>query len=223
MTTLIDRFRAFLDASPSPQHAAANAAEMLKDAGYARLDERAEPVDLDAGGRYYIHRNGSVIAFRLGSKPATEAGFRLLAAHTDSPNLRIKPNATHTKHGYVRLGVETYGGVLQATWADRDLGIAGQVATKDGKVHLSLDVRGRRGEFRDDVVPEVDADRRPPVLGGAVADLTGIVRAPTEQTGVGGHGAGVGTAGGQFVEDHAPPPAGPGDRPRQKRDHAGRV
>lgn len=136
MTTLIDRFRHFLDASPSPQHAAANAASLLEERGFSRVDERAAPVALAAGGKYYVHRNGSVVAFRVGSRPAAEAGFRMLAAHTDSPNLRLKPNPTHVKHGYVRLGIETYGGVLQATWADRDLGIAGQVALRDGSLRL---------------------------------------------------------------------------------------
>lgn len=136
MTSLIDRFRTFLDDSPSAAHAAENAASILVAAGFQRLDERAEPSPLVAGGRYYIHRAGTVVAFRLGSAPAEEAGFRLVAAHTDSPNLRIKPQPEIIKHGYVRLGVETYGGVLQATWADRDLGIAGEVALRDGTTRL---------------------------------------------------------------------------------------
>lgn len=174
MPTLIDRFRAYLDASPSPQHAAANAATTLAMAGYEALDERAAPVPLEAGGRYFVQRNGSIVAFRVGSVPAAEAGFRLLAAHTDSPNLRIKPNAVSVKHGYTRLGVETYGGVLQATWADRDLGIAGQVALRDGSVQLvnlsrplcripNLAIHLNRGVNKDGLVLNAQT-ALPPVL-----------------------------------------------------------
>ncbi|MCO4743137.1 MAG: M18 family aminopeptidase [Proteobacteria bacterium] len=139
-TPLLDRFLAFLDDSPSPQHAAANVAEALAQVGFSAIDERAKPESLKAGAKHYIQRNGSIVAFRIGSGPVAEVGFRLIAAHTDSPNLRIKPNPEMKKHGMVRLGVETYGGVLQASWADRDLGIAGQVVLRDGSLRL-VDLR----------------------------------------------------------------------------------
>ncbi|MDP2309554.1 MAG: M18 family aminopeptidase, partial [Pseudomonadota bacterium] len=43
-----------------------------------------------------------------------------------------KPRPHLRDHGYVRLGVEPYGGVILATWVDRDLGIAGRVIVRDG-------------------------------------------------------------------------------------------
>ena len=105
MTPLIDDFLSFLDDSPSPHHAAANAAQRLEDAGYTRVDETAEPKTLAAGSRHFVQRGSSVVAFRMGTGAPVEHGFRIAAAHTDSPNLRIKPNPLIRSNGYIRLGL----------------------------------------------------------------------------------------------------------------------
>ena len=52
-----------------------------------------------------------------------ERGFRILAAHTDSPCLKLKPNAPAPMANYSQWGVEVYGGVLFNSWLDRDLGL----------------------------------------------------------------------------------------------------
>ncbi len=118
---------AFIDASPSPWHAAASAEQHLQAAGFKRLEEGARwsPVP---GGRHYVLRGGaSLIAFTLGSRPLAEAGFRIVGAHTDSPGLRLKPRPALGGDGLARLAVEVYGGPILATFADRDLSLAGRV------------------------------------------------------------------------------------------------
>lgn len=117
----------FIDASPSPWHAVAACASRLQAGGFASLDE-TERWQLKAGGRYYVIRGGSsIIAFIVGSQPAAECGLRLIGAHTDSPGLRLKPKPAEDAAGMVRLGVEVYGGPILATFADRDLSLAGRV------------------------------------------------------------------------------------------------
>ena len=96
------------------------------------LDE-ADAWTLSPGGLYHVVRGGTIIAIRHGLKPAVESGFRVLGAHTDSPNLRIKPTPDVTHKGYLQLGVETYGGLLDYTWLDRDLGLAGGVVFEDAQ------------------------------------------------------------------------------------------
>ncbi len=128
---LLSRFLTFLNRSPTPWHAVAEAAAALDAAGFVALDEGAAPVPLLPGHCGYLRRGGTILAFRLGGAPIEEAGIRLVSAHTDSPNLRVKPQPVLREKGYVRLGVEVYGGVLQATWTDRDLGLAGQVFVRD--------------------------------------------------------------------------------------------
>src|SRR5262249_31291345 len=68
--------------------------------------------------------------FRMGTKPPAEAGFRVVGAHTDSPGLRLKPRPGLASTGTLLLDVEIYGSPILATWADRDLGIAGRVTSK---------------------------------------------------------------------------------------------
>lgn len=136
----------FIDASPSPWHAVSSAVARLEAAGFSALRE-TEAWALRPGGRHYVVRGGSsLIAFVAGSAPPAQAGFRLVGAHTDSPGLRLKPRALIRGEGLVRLGVEVYGGPILATFADRDLGLAGRVQVRSGRgfearlVHLDRPV-----------------------------------------------------------------------------------
>lgn len=126
----------FIDASPTPFHAVAETAARLEARGYRRLEE-ADVWDVAPGDKVYLVRGGgSLAAFHLGQAASPEAGFRLVGAHTDSPNLRVKPNAELKESGYAQLGVEPYGGVLLHTWIDRDLSLAGRALLADGSARL---------------------------------------------------------------------------------------
>ncbi|NNE20007.1 MAG: M18 family aminopeptidase, partial [Myxococcales bacterium] len=126
----------FIDRSPTPFHAVAETVARLEAQGYRRLDE-AEAWEVDRGDKVYVVRGGgSLAAFHMGTAPAPEAGFHLVGAHTDSPNLRVKPNPELKKAGYGQLGIEPYGGVLLHTWLDRDLSLAGRVSLADGGARL---------------------------------------------------------------------------------------
>ena len=127
----------FIDASPSPWHAVQTLSQRLEAAGFSRLDE-AERWTLALGGSYFVVRGGaSLIAFRLGQAPLAQTGLRLIGAHTDSPGLRLKPNAPHSADGFSRLGVEVYGGPILATFTDRDLSLAGRVSLRQGDAHTT--------------------------------------------------------------------------------------
>lgn len=117
----------FLDASPTPFHAALNMAMMLENAGFIKLDE-ARKWELEQGKKYYVTRNdSSVIAFTY----PRGKDYIMVGAHTDSPNLKLKPNPVIKEHGVVKFGVEPYGGVLLNPWFDRDLSLAGRVSYLD--------------------------------------------------------------------------------------------
>lgn len=133
-------FLAFLNQSPTPFHAVANMKKILLDAGFEALRE-ADSWHITAGGRYVITRNdSSLIALVTSQQDPAESGIRLVGAHTDSPCLKIKPQPELQRHSYLQLGVEVYGGVLQHTWFDRDLSLAGRVSFRktDGTLSDAL-------------------------------------------------------------------------------------
>lgn len=117
----------FLDASPTPFHATLNMGMMLSNAGFIKLDE-VEKWDLEQGKKYFVTRNdSSIIAFTY---PKAK-NYTMVGAHTDSPNLKLKPNPVTKEHGVVKFGVEPYGGLLLNPWFDRDLSLAGRVSYLD--------------------------------------------------------------------------------------------
>lgn len=125
----------FIDASPSPWHVVETAKQHLLAQGFSSLSE-ADPWQLKAGAKYFVTRNdASIIAFTIGSENLFESGFRIVGAHTDSPGLRLKPQAAFGSDGLVRIGVEVYGGPILATFTDRDLSIAGRVMVRTASGH----------------------------------------------------------------------------------------
>jgi len=119
-----DGLLGFLDASPTPFHATKNMAMMLANAGFKKLDE-TKKWELQEGEKYYVTRNdSSVIAFTY---PKVR-NYTMIGCHTDSPNLKLKPNPIIKEHGVVKFGVEPYGGLLLNPWFDRDLSLAGKVS-----------------------------------------------------------------------------------------------
>lgn len=113
----------YIRRSPTPFHAVDNACALLNEAGYQKqtFDDKTK----QSGQFYFIHNESSLIAVSLNA-PLSQ-GFHLVGAHTDSPCLKVKPNATYEQNGFLQLGVEVYGGALLAPWFDRDLSLAGRI------------------------------------------------------------------------------------------------
>lgn len=120
----------YLNESWTQFHATAEAKQQLIDAGFHLLSENEE-WDLKPGGRYFFTRNMScLVAFAIGEKYSIGNGFHVIAAHTDSPCLKLKPKSASYKSGYLMVNVQTYGGGLWHTWFDRDLSVAGRVIVR---------------------------------------------------------------------------------------------
>jgi aspartyl aminopeptidase len=136
-TAHIDDLAAFVTASPSSYHAAAEVARRLGEAGYTPLDETADWSDtVRPGARLTAIRDGSVIALALPGSAGPGTPFRIIGAHTDSPGFKLKPKPDLAANNWLAAGVEVYGGPIIASWFDRELEFAGRLAHRDGTVHL---------------------------------------------------------------------------------------
>lgn len=126
----IQKLMTMIKAGSSAAMTVEEAARQLKEAGFEEL-EFQNTWGLSYGGKYYVkHHATTLFAFTVGENLQFRDGFRMAAAHTDYPCLRIKPNPDVEAAGYQQLNVEVYGGPILNTWLDRPLGISGRVAVK---------------------------------------------------------------------------------------------
>ncbi len=124
-----DSLLQFLAGSPCNFFAVHSMRRMLIDNGFEELHMSHDWQLTPGSGKYFVVKNDSALfAFTLGSKPMAETGLKVIAAHSDSPCFRIKPNAViKAENGIIKLNTEVYGGPILYTWFDRPLSVAGRV------------------------------------------------------------------------------------------------
>ncbi len=121
---ILQDLKEFLDNSPTSFHATEEIANRLATLDFIPLNEE-DKWELEKGKSYFVQRNGSIAAFTLPKKTPSHAS--ILAAHTDSPALKLKPNPKIQKENMTLFGVEVYGAPLLSSWLNRDLAIAGKI------------------------------------------------------------------------------------------------
>lgn len=128
----IEELLKFIKDSPSMFHTIETISKELKAAGFQYLPE-TRGWELKAGGAYYTTRNGSsLIAFKIGEE-IKDLHFQITASHSDSPTYKIKHlPELEGAGGSLRLDVEGYGGMIDSSWFDRPLSVAGRVVVQEG-------------------------------------------------------------------------------------------
>ena len=127
----------FIRNSPSMFHSIATIRGYLDEAGFSYLPESSTWL-LEPGGHYYtVRNNSSVIAWKVGAElDDPERGdfhFQLSAAHSDSPTFKLKTvSELEGPDTYLRLDTEAYGGMIDYTWFDKPLSLAGRVLVREG-------------------------------------------------------------------------------------------
>ena len=119
----------FLDSSVTMFHAINECEKVLQRSGFIYLPEN-EKWNINKG-KYYTKRNSSsLIAFDIAEG---DYHFQISAAHSDSPTFKLKDKPIIEANGYLKLNVEGYGGMINATWLDKPLTLAGRVMVNSDK------------------------------------------------------------------------------------------
>lgn len=184
----------FIDASPSPFHVCATAAQRLRDAGFTELAETdGWPA---TAGKFFTVRAGSLVTWNTEGADAA-APFRVVGGHTDSPNLRVKQHPDRVVAGWQVVALQPYGGAWLNSWLDRDLGISGRLSVRDGNriehlliriddpilrvpqlaIHLSEDRKGVSPDPQRHVNAVWGLGERPRSFVGYVAERAGVTEA----------------------------------------------
>ena len=150
MSHIIEDFRAFLEAAPTAWHTVHEVGNRLALHDFTPLQEEEKWV-LEKGKSYFVARGGAIAAFTLPAKAPKKA--LIIAAHTDSPALKIKPRPEFLKEGMTLFGVEVYGSPMLTSWLNRDLALAGRVFVTNAREEIE-----ERTVFIDDaplIIPQL--------------------------------------------------------------------
>ena len=118
-----------LNESPTNFQAIKCLKDYLKKADFRELDIKQPFPKLSPGSLCFVTKDdASLFAFRIGNENPANVGFKIIAAHADSPSFRIKPNSEMLcEGGLIKLNIESYGSPIFYTWFDRPLSLAGRV------------------------------------------------------------------------------------------------
>ena len=132
---LNDELIAFLNESHNEYLAANLIRKILSKSGFKEIKEN-ETWNLKENSKYFFLRNSnSLVAFvtpyRLNK---SDFYYKIISSHLDSPALKLKENPAVCTNFYEKWKVEVYGGLINSTYVDRPLGLAGRliVKTKNG-------------------------------------------------------------------------------------------
>ena len=129
----------FIHETPTAFHCAENVKRILLQNGFV-LRNPGEG-ELSGGMKCcYVFGNSAVIAVEL-PKDMQNARLRVTAVHGDSPALKLKPTAECEVSSLTVLSTERYGGLINSSWLDRPLSIAGRIVFRDGDKVKSINVQ----------------------------------------------------------------------------------
>lgn len=162
-------YKVFLDTAKTEREAVAEAVKMAEAAGYTPY-RFGDP--LKAGDKRYFENKGKgIYLFRIGTDKLSESGFRILAAHVDSPRLDLKQNPLYEDSGMSFFKTHYYGGIKKYQWTATPLALHGVVILEDGRrVEVTVGEDPADPVFYiNDLLPHLGQDQAQLPLGKAIA------------------------------------------------------
>ena len=164
-----ESYKAFLDSAKTERETTAYAIAAAEAAGYTPY-RFGDP--LKAGDKRYFENKGKgIYLFRIGTAPLAEAGFRILAAHVDSPRIDLKQNPLYEDSGMSFFKTHYYGGIKKYQWMALPLALHGVIVRADGsEVKVSIGEDPSDPVFYiNDLLPHLGQDQAAQPLGKAIA------------------------------------------------------
>ncbi len=115
----------FLNNAHSHFHGVSLMVSELLENGYKQL-KNDEVWNLENSKYFTVVNDSSIIAFDLANYKKA-SGYKIVASHTDAPAFKVKPNAIKIVNDYIIVNTEAYGGLIDYSWLDRPLKLAGRV------------------------------------------------------------------------------------------------
>ena len=128
-------YMAFLDAAKTERESVTEGIKMAVAAGFVPYEWGQ---DVKPGDKYYYDNRGkNLFLFTVGTEDLNEGGFRISAAHVDSPRIDLKQCPVYEDNGIGYFKTHYYGGIRKYQWVTIPLALHGVVVKADG---TSVDV-----------------------------------------------------------------------------------
>lgn len=126
----------FLDSAKTEREAVCESIKLLEENGYKEYNFED---DLKPDDKIYINNRGkAIIAAIIGSDDANE-GFRINAAHIDSPRLDLKQNPLYEDNEIGFFKTHYYGGIKKYQWTAIPLSLHGVIInSKNEKISVNI-------------------------------------------------------------------------------------
>ncbi len=126
----------FLNAAKTEREAVCEAVKLLEENGFVQYNFDKE---LNPGDKIYINNRGkAIIAAIIGSEDVSK-GFRINAAHIDSPRLDLKQNPVYEDNQIGFFKTHYYGGIKKYQWTTIPLSLHGVIInSKNEKIEVKI-------------------------------------------------------------------------------------
>lgn len=126
----------FLDTAKTEREAVCESVKLLEENGFKEYNFEGE---LKPGDKIYVNNRGkAIIAAIIGSDDAKE-GFRINAAHIDSPRLDLKQNPLYEDNEIGFFKTHYYGGIKKYQWTAIPLALHGVIInSKNEKISVNI-------------------------------------------------------------------------------------
>lgn len=161
-------YKKFLYTSKTERGATATAKKLCEERGYKpyMFGDKVK-----AGDKlYFINRDKNIFIIKVGSRDAEKYGFKIMAAHVDSPRLDLKPNPVFEAGGMSYLKTHYYGGIKKYQWTTIPLALHGVAVLPNGN---RVDVCIGEDEndpifYISDLLPHLSQEQNAKPLGTAI-------------------------------------------------------